>query len=149
MRSEQTRGSTWLWLGLSAGQALGAWCFVWFLVQQSLAERCWGRSFASTQHSICTLPVHSELRRPHCQTRTGVRLQGTLGPMIGKVPKHQKVKEQPLPCARGVLSLPLLGGAVSLGVDGVMGGCTWLLIAGGCFLLTVAFSSSLFSDRNC
>lgn len=51
MRSEQTRGSTWLWLWLSADQALGALCVQGFLLQQSLVEQCWGWSFASAQQA--------------------------------------------------------------------------------------------------
>uniref|UniRef100_A0A669PC14 TLE family member 3, transcriptional corepressor n=1 Tax=Phasianus colchicus TaxID=9054 RepID=A0A669PC14_PHACC len=163
MRSEQTRGSTWLWLGLSAGQALGAQCFV-----------CAGVSHAA----LPCRAVHGALQVPstasaHCQsmqvsmhtstfmvllsqTQAGVRLLGTLGPVTGKDPKHQKVKEQPLPCARGCAFTASFGScSFPWCIDGVMGGgvhmapyCRRLLSANCCFFLLPFFQTEIAKRLN-
>lgn len=79
-----------------------------------------------------------------------MRLLGTLGPVIGKDPKHQKVKEQPLPCARrcaftasfGSCSFPWCSWGYEGGVH-MIAYCRRLLSANRCFFFFPFFRQKL------
>lgn len=177
--SEETIGCTWHQpRSLLAAWCLG-WplplCLQSFLVEHSPGKWVVGPGchpcvpwVRRTQYGAGAVPapghrIHSDLHHLHSSFRSreaawaGFVLRG---PMRGVGLRCQKGGAAPAPCCGHGAPRALLPGSRFLlcrgeGMGGEGRGCKSLLLgspaqsAGGSFVLTPAFSSSLFSDRNC